>query len=799
MRAKAWDRRWAQWRGHGPVEADLTPYREALAQVHAVGEGLRKTPMPALQQQFAHLRAKAQAGQPLEVLLPQAFALTREVADRVLGLRPYDVQVMAGVALHRGKLVEMNTGEGKTLAAVLPAALHALTAQGVHILTFNDYLAQRDATWMDPIYAALGLSVGAIQAGQSTAERRAAYAADVTYATAKEAGFDSLRAGLARATDALVQRPFHYAIVDEADSILIDEARVPLVIAGARETSDADPYRLATLVADLAEGTHWALDEHGRNVYLTEPGLDCVEAALGCGPLHEADNTLLLTEVNQALHARTLLHRDVDYIVRGSAIALVDEFTGRVVEDRRWPDGLQAALEAKEGLPIQPGGRILGSITLHHFLAQYPTLAGMTATAQPAAEELKALYDLAVVPIPPHRPCIRDDRPDRLFTHQAAKTKALLQAITEAHVRGRPVLVGTSSVEASERLAAALATVHIPCRVLNAKHDAAEAEIVAQAGALGAVTIATNMAGRGTDIRLGGADEADRDRVVSLGGLLVIGTHRHESRRIDDQLRGRAGRQGDPGTSQFYTSLDDPLLVRFGIDSLIPQKLRPARQDAALHHPVLHHEVERLQRIVEGQNHEIRTTLARYTALVEKQRQTLFAWRNALLAGTAEPTALADHDPSRYAALCARFNPEQVAAAERAVTLHHLDACWADHLAFIAEVREGIHLVGLGGQDPLHEFHKQVAQAFGTLHATIEARTAETMAALDLNDAEALAPLLRGPSATWTYLVNDRALTELQQLLFAPGASAFSAGAVVMTWPLLLGWALWRKLGKRTP
>ena len=791
-----WKQWWRQAQRPGPVELDLDPYRRIADSIDQIGEQLKHAPEERLRKTAADLRRQAVAGTSLDDLLPETFALSREIAHRVLGLRPFSVQVIAGIVLHRGKLAEMQTGEGKTLAAIMPAALRALTGRGVHILTFNDYLARRDAAWMGPAYEALGLSVGVIQEGMSSAQRRAAYAADVTYATAKEAGFDFLRQGLARDPRDLVQRPFHYALVDEADSILIDEARVPLVIAGARETSDADPYRIAAVVEELEEGACWERDEHGRNVQLTEMGIDRVEAAFGCENLHAASNALLLAEVNQALHAHALLHRDVDYIVRDERVALVDEFTGRVVADRRWPDGLQAALEAKERLPIQPGGRILGSITLQHFLAQYPMLAGMTATARPAAEELADLYRLRVVPIPPNRPCIREDLPNLVFTHREAKERALIREVAESHARGRPVLVGTGSVEESEHLATALEEARVSCRVLNAKNDEAEAAIIAEAGAVGAVTISTNMAGRGTDIRLGGADEAERARVLAQGGLYVIGTNQHESCRIDDQLRGRAGRQGDPGSTRFFVSLDDPLSVRFGIDSLLLPNLRPALRDEPLDHPAIRREVDRLQRIVEGQNREIRSTLARYAAIVEKQRATLSAWREAVLSGEAKLDVFAKQAPERFAEVVARIGIDRLQTIERFVTLHHIDEAWAEHLAFVAEVREGIHLVGIGGLDPLHEFHKQVAAAFSRLHEKVTARTVSTLAALEMTAEDALDPALRGPSATWTYLVNDRALTELQQMLFGHGSSAFSAGAALMTWPLLLAWGIRQRLLK---
>ncbi|MGH9937097.1 MAG: accessory Sec system translocase SecA2, partial [Blastocatellia bacterium] len=649
MKTVRWMRRLEEWRGLERVEEDLTPYEQALREINRQGEDFARKKNEQLREIAASLRERARGGSSSDELLVEVFALAREAADRALGLRPFDVQMMAGVALHQGKLIEMRTGEGKTLAAVAPACLNALAGRGVHVLTFNDYLARRDAAWMGPVYRFLGLSVGAVQEGMSADARRAAYAADVTYATAKEAGFDFLRGGLCRAPGELVHRPFNFAVIDEADSILIDEARVPLVIAGERPSSQTSPYRIAEVVAALASGEDWETDENDRNVSLTERGVDLVEVALGCGDLYDAENYLLLIEVNQSLHARALLRRDVDYIVRDSRIELVDEFTGRVMDDRRWPDGLQAALEAKEGLAIRPGGRILGSITLQHFLKHYPRLSGMTATAQPAAEELEDFYGLKVVSIPPNRPCVREDLPDVIFTHKGAKHRALIAEISRAHAAGRPVLVGTSSVEESESLARKLSEAGVACRALNAKNDEAEAEIIAEAGAVGAVTISTNMAGRGTDIRLGGTREEERERVVKLGGLYVIGTNRHESRRIDDQLRGRAGRQGDPGTSRFFVSLEDDLMARFGIDNLIPPKIRPAPQDEAIEHPAVRREVERLQRIVEGQNYEIRKTLWRYSSLVEEQRRALQDWRVAALTGEAELELCAERLPERYA------------------------------------------------------------------------------------------------------------------------------------------------------
>src|SRR5215475_4575844 len=799
MKTRRWLRRLEKWRGVELVEENLAPYEEALREINRRGEDFALKTDDQLREVAASLRERSRRDASSDELLVDVFALAREAAARALGMRPFDVQVMAGVALSRGKLVEMQTGEGKTLAAVPPACLNALTGGGAHVLTFNDYLARRDAAWMGPVYRFLGLSVGAIQEGMSVDARRAAYAADVTYSTAKEAGFDFLRDGLCRTPDDLAHRPFNFAIVDEADSILIDEARVPLVIAGERPGSQTSLYRIAELTAALAQGQDWETDENDRNVSLTERGVDRLEAALGCGDLYAGENYLLLIEVNQALHARALLRRDVDYIVRDGRIELVDEFTGRVMDDRRWPDGLQAALEAKEALPIQPGGRILGSITLQHFLKHYPRLSGMTATAQPAAEELEGFYGVKVVPIPPNRLCVREDMPDMIFTHKDAKRRALIAEIKRANMTGRPVLVGTSSVEESEILARELSEVGIVCRVLNAKNDEVEAEIVAEAGAISAVTISTNMAGRGTDIRLGGAGEEEHERVVALGGLYVIGTNRHESRRVDDQLRGRAGRQGDPGTSRFFVSLEDDLMARFGIDNLIPPQIRPASQDEPIDHPAIRREVERLQRIVEGQNYEIRKTLWRYSSLVEEQRRAMQDWRMSALTGEAELELCAERLPGRYAELRDRFGAEIPREAERAVTLSHIDAAWAEHLALIAEIREGIHLVGFGRQDPLYEFTKRVAEAFIKLHQTIEDRIVETFATAEIteNGIDLDRAGLRGPSSTWTYLINDQMKSELQRLLYGFGGTAFAVGAVLTTWPLLIAWGIWRRMTKR--
>jgi preprotein translocase subunit SecA len=779
-------------RGIHPVETDLSPYRTILEQINGLDGQFSAIPDGDFSAAATILKNRALEGENLDSILAETFALSRAAADRFLGMRPFDVQVLAGIALHRGKLVEMATGEGKTRAAVLPAVLQALTGRGVHILTFNDYLARRDARWMAPVYEALGLSVGFVQEGMSTGDRRTAYTCDVTYGTAKEVGFDFLRTHLCRSLHDVVLRPFHAAIIDEADSILIDESRTPLVIAGDRGASDVSPYRIAEIVAALEPEAHWETDENRRNVYLTDVGLTRVETALGSVNLHEDEHYTLLTEVNQALHARALLQRDVDYIVRDGQIELVDEFTGRVVDDRRWPDGLQAALEAKEGLELRPGGHILGQITMQHFLRHYPRLAGMTATAKSAAEEFVEFYGTKVVLIPPNRPCIRRDHPDDIYTDGDAKDQAIVAEIRNAHRKGRPVLVGTRSIEESERLTLMLSKAGLTGRVLNAKNDEAEAEIIAEAGASGTITISTNMAGRGTDIKLGGVDEREREHVVRAGGLYVIGTNRHESRRIDDQLRGRAGRQGDPGSSRLILSLEDDIMVRFGINELIPEKVRPDRQKAPLRNRVVRKEVDRLQRIVEGQNRDIRTTLNKFSTFVEEQRKRVQDWRMQLLSGLIEPDLCVARSPERHAALMADFGAPIVSKAERVITLHHIDEAWAEHLEHIAKVREGIHLVGLGGLKPLDEFRKQVGEAFRELLESIDDRIVETFESVYIDETgiDANRAGLEGPSSTWTYLVSDQVVSDLQQLLFGAGSYATGAGAALMTGPLLLWWGI---------
>jgi preprotein translocase subunit SecA len=772
-------------------DADCDAIERHERDVRVLSDAALLTRVSALRKAVGHrLRAEVRA---------ELFALARDAARRALGQRPYDVQMVAALALDCGAVVEMQTGEGKTLTATLPVALQALEGRGAHVLTFNDYLARRDAEWMGPVYRLLGLSVGAVQQGMDAAARRRAYAADVTYVTAKEAGFDYLRDQLVEGADGLVHRRRAFALVDEADSLLVDEARVPLVIAGqvARDTQVGPS--LAPLIASLVPGVHYATDEYQRDVELTDEGLERVEGALGCGSLHAERRDALLAEVNCALHAHVLLHRDVDYIVKDGRIAIVDEFTGRVMPDRHWPDGLQSALEAKEGLERRPDGQVLASITLQRFFRGYSRLCGMTGTARDAAEELRVFYQLDVVVIPTHRPMRRIDGPDLVFTHREAKEQAVADEVWHAHATGRPVLVGTLTVEGSERIAGILRARGVACDVLNAKEDEHEARIVAAAGAPGAVTIATNMAGRGTDIRLGNGAPESAEQVAALGGLFVIGTNRHESRRVDLQLRGRAGRQGDPGETRFFLSLDDDLLVRYGIRALIPARHLPPPQAQPIDHPVVRREIARAQRIIEGQNFEIRRTLARYASTLEEQYALVVERRAALVSGEEVPEVWARASDAR-ARLVALAGEAATDAAERAVTRAHLDRLWREHLAACADLREGIHLVRLGGQDPLERFTAGVRAGFARLSEALDDAVRRSLDGVRASNGrlEVTGVDLNGPSSTWTYLVNDDPFREqvLLSLTGAGGKTMAMYAAVVMPGLFLL-WTIVERVRRR--
>ncbi len=685
----------------------------------------------------------------------RALAIAREAAFRTTGLRPYDVQLLAALALNDKKCVEMYTGEGKTLAAALTVCLQAFAGKGVHVLTFNDYLAERDARWMGPLFELFDLSVGFICQGMTTQQRRDAYACDITYVTAREAGFDYLRDQNCEDKSDRVQRGFHFAIVDEADSTLIDEARIPLVLAVEDERDDTNLYDVAKLVQSLRPGYDYRVQGDGRNSSFTEQGILQLEQTLNCGPLHSEENVGRLSRMNVALHAQVLLHRDIDYIVRDGSIELIDEFTGRVADNRRWPGGIQAALEAKEGLEIQPQGRILNSITMQYFLELYSGLAGMSGTAQESTGELDEFYDLKVVVVPPNRPWIRVDHPDRIFATREAKFAAIVDEVKTEYTRRRPVLVGTASVGESEYLADMLRQHGVECRVLNAANDYDEAEIVAEAGALGAVTISTNMAGRGTDIKLGGSDERDRDAVVGLGGLYVIGTNRHESRRIDNQLRGRSGRQGDPGESRFFISLQDDLLSRFGIKDFAAAT--GSDVDGSINNPEVGKKLAHLQRIIEGQSFDIRRMLRKYAFLLERQRREICQLRDNLIERATVPTYTRDVVPEFYRELVTTWGEPHINEIESRVALRHIERCWSEHLDHAGEIRDNIHLVSLGGFNAFDEFNREMNREFRLLNKTIDERVVQTMKTATITDdgIDLEKEGLKAPSSTWTYMITD--------------------------------------------
>jgi preprotein translocase subunit SecA len=788
----------------GGVVYDLKPYRKILDKIN--GYDFAGLPDGHLKNRARELTSRVRSGASLDDQMIEAFALVREAAHRLLHMRPFDVQVLAGIVLHRGELAQMQTGEGKTLAAVLPVFLNALEGKGVHVLTANDYLAQRDAEWMGPVYDFFGLTTGYTREGMPSSRRQQAFRADITYLTAREAGFDFLRDQLCFSAQDVVHRPFHYAIVDEADFIMIDEARVPLVIAGSSRRPETDPLRMAEIARLLQAGRDYETDENLRNINLTEEGLRRVESLLKCGSLHDPKNLLLFTSVNVALHAEVLLHRDIDYIVRDGKIELVDEFTGRVADKRRWPHGIQMAVEAKEKVKLQPEGRIYGSITLQHFLRLYPKMAGMTATAEPAAEEFKVFYGLNVVVIPPNKPNIRVDEPDIVFNQKAAKHQALTREISRVHAAGRPVLVGTASVAESEELAQSLQKVGVPCRVLNAKNDDVEAGIVARAGTYKAVTISTNMAGRGTDIRLGGENEEDRERIAGLGGLYVIGTNRHESRRIDNQLRGRAGRQGDPGSSRFFISLQDDLMQRYNLKDLLPKIYLSREDDTPIENPVVGREIARDQRIIEGQNFEIRRTLYNYALTVDIQRQIVQQRRMHTLSLPGFPSLLGEKAAKRYRELCLSYGKETLELVEKHITLFHIDRCWSSHLARIADIREGIHLQRLGGCSPWIEFQKDIGQAFADMKVRLDEEIVKNFRSVTITKAgiDVEKEKLKGPSSTWTYLVNDNPFSNFgidliasRNIGLSAGVGAIAAAYIPVTLIMLLTRSIYKWLKKK--
>jgi preprotein translocase subunit SecA len=749
-----------------------------------------------------HFRERLANGEELDSLLPEAFAVTREAASRILSMRHFDVQLIGGIVLHEGKIAEMATGEGKTLVATLPVYLNALTGRGVHLVTVNDYLAKRDSEWMGPVYKFLGLSVGVIVNDLDDAARKVAYGCDVTYGTNNEFGFDYLRDNMHYDLDDCVQREFNYSIVDEVDSILVDEARTPLIISGPAEESTDKYYKINRLIPQLKKEEDFKIDEKGRSAYLTEEGVAHLEKMLGIENLYDPKYVDFLHHINQALRAHQLFARDVDYIVKDGQVIIVDEFTGRLMPGRRYSEGLHQALEAKENVKIERENQTLATVTFQNYFRMYKKLAGMTGTADTEAVEFKKIYNLDVLVIPTNRNLIRTNFPDTVFRTEKEKFRAAVQEIEDLYKVGKPVLVGTLSIEKSERVSEMLKRKGVPHNVLNAKNHEREAEVVAQAGRSKAVTISTNMAGRGTDILLGGnpgflalsmakgekgtpeyektlekAKEicaADKEKVISLGGLHILGTERHESRRIDNQLRGRSGRQGDPGSSRFYVSLEDEIMRLFGSDKVSPILAKLGMdEDTPIEHPLITKAIENAQTRVEGHNFEIRKYLLEYDNVMNKQRETIYGMRRDVMRNgdirekimemveevcedivfQCAPEKVypeewdietlkmriyenflihVDFDPedlknmtreglldrvieivkSFYEKKSVNFGNDEMRAVEHFMVLNSIDAFWKEHLLSLDHLKEGIGLRGYGQKDPLREYQRESFELF---------------------------------------------------------------------------------------
>jgi preprotein translocase subunit SecA len=739
------------------IEFDLSDYRKTLAEINIIKEKYKELSDTQLQGISLALKEEIQNGVHADELLVKSYALVNEAIRRVLKIDPFDEQIIGAIAMHKRKLIEMQTGEGKTLTAVFTAYLNALSGKGCHILTYNNYLAWRDANWMGPVYKFLSLSVGFVKEGMSSAERKEAYRTDITYLTAKEAGFDYLRDSLCYDVNNIVQRDYSFAIIDEADSIMIDEARIPLIIAGtSEETAIAGNISYAQIAKMINEQTDFEYDHYSRNIYFTDEGIKKAENILHLNNLYDECNHEILTRLYCAIHAEYLLKKDIDYIIKNEKIELVDEFTGRVADKRRWPDGLQEALEEKENIAGQTKGKILNSITLQHFLGLYPAICGMTATAQSAEDEFRAFYNLDITVIPTHRKCIRSDMPDLIFRNRAMKYDALVREIIEVHKTGRPILVGTASVRESAELADMLTKAGIKTEVLNAKKDEFEAKIISRAGKFGSVTISTNMAGRGTDIKLGGEDEKEKEQVSSIGGLYVLGTNKHESMRIDNQLRGRAGRQGDPGSSRFFVSLEDSLCIKYRIEELLSEN-DLENYAKGIDNKAVTREVNRIQRIVEGQNLEIKKTLCSYSSTQEQQRRIMLAKRKNLLDGSVFIDFLKSEVHSVNKKSDELLKSKQfISLLQNAALLLH-DKYWSGYLEAIADIRESIHLSRLGGKDPLTVFRKTTIEMFEKLQSDYEHELVNLLNEMYMKNGNvSLNEIgLRIPSATWTYLVND--------------------------------------------
>ncbi|HNY64495.1 MAG TPA: preprotein translocase subunit SecA [Deltaproteobacteria bacterium] len=788
------------------TDREIRRIKPILGRINELESTYRAMDDSALRAMTPYFKERLDSGAHLDDILPDAFAVVREVSRRTLGMRPFDVQIIGGVILHEGKIAEMKTGEGKTLVATMPVYLNALTGKGVHVVTVNDYLARRDSEWMGRIYRFLGLDVGVIVHGLDDVQRKASYNADITYGTNNEFGFDYLRDNMKFAFEDYVQRDFHYAIVDEVDSILIDEARTPLIISGPAEQSTTKYYEANNAVLELMRKPNaaelYTKDEKANTVVFTDEGIEALQKILNKGNLYEPSEFETVHHLNQALRAHTLFNRDVHYVVNDGEVVIVDEFTGRLMPGRRYSEGLHQALEAKEGVRVANENQTLATITFQNYFRMYEKLAGMTGTAETEAVEFGNIYGLEVVVIPTNMPMIRIDNPDVIYKTEKEKLKAVVEEIKRCHEKGQPVLVGTSSIENSEKVSKVLKAKRMPHTVLNAKHHEHEAEIVAQAGRKGAITIATNMAGRGTDIVLGGNPEylakqrvtpddetypqvlqkyreqceKERREVLEAGGLFILGTERHESRRIDNQLRGRSGRQGDPGASRFYLSLEDDLLRIFGSERIagIMDRLGVA-EDEPIEHPLISRSIEGAQKKVEGRNFEIRKHLLEYDDVMNKQREVIYTQRRDILSNEnlwdmveemidevleenieiyapgKAPVAEWDleglkgwvgnqfdfdlqYTPARgasrqelteavkaeviahYKEREQEFGPEIMRMVERQILLMTLDALWKDHLLSMDHLKEGIGLRGYGQKNPLREYQREGFDMFlGTL------------------------------------------------------------------------------------
>ena len=723
-------------------------------------------------------KRRLQKGETLDDILPEAFAVVREASKRVLGMRHFDVQLIGGICLHRGNIAEMRTGEGKTLVATLPVYLNALTGNGVHVVTVNDYLATRDSEQMGRLYNFLGLSTGLIVANLDFNQRKEAYACDITYGTNNEFGFDYLRDNMVSDVSQMVQRPLNYAIVDEVDSILIDEARTPLIISGPGQRSTDNYYKLAKIVPHLVKDEDYTIDEKQKTIAPTDSGIAKVEKMLGVENLYDAENIELNHLLGASLRAYAMMHRDTDYVVKDGEVVIVDEFTGRLMFGRRYSDGLHQAIEAKEGLKVERESQTLASVTFQNYFRMYKKLAGMTGTAKTEEKEFIDIYGLEVLPIPPNKPLARVDLPDQIFKTKAAKYRAVVRNAVERHQTGQPILIGTTSITQSEELSDMLLRAGVPHNVLNAKHHEKEAEIVANAGQMGMVTIATNMAGRGTDITLG-------EGVPELGGLAILGTERHESRRIDNQLRGRSGRQGDPGSSQFFLSLEDDLMRIFGADNItgIMDKLG-MEEDEPIEHSLITKSIERAQKKVEDHNYNIRKYVLEYDDVMNQQREVLYEQRRRILRNeslrdtinemidklvTESVDAYADEKlypeewdyEGLYKHLSQYFLTEEIMSSqdmeeysrqellerlleiahaeyqdrvdmlgdamfgqlEKAIMLRVVDNKWMEHLDNMDMLREGIGLRAYGQKNPLVEYKFEAFEMFQNMIAAIQDET----------------------------------------------------------------------------